>query len=67
MILPLTQSDSTRPVYDAAGKIVSFTQHSEMIVRALNLVHELANSNPLSAMAAFSQFSRKAQEIVRVK
>lgn len=42
MKLPLTQSDSTRPIYQADGKLFSFTEHAQEIIAALNFVHGIA-------------------------
>lgn len=64
--MPWTQRDNISPIYDALGKVVSFTQHGPRIVAAVNLLHELARARPQSAMQAFGEFSRRAADILEI-
>lgn len=43
--LPWRQKDATRPIYDACGKVVSFTIQAPRIVAAMNLINEIATFN----------------------
>lgn len=43
MNLPWKQRDSLSPVYDSAGKLVSFPQNAEFIVKSVNQAGEAAN------------------------
>lgn len=36
---PWTQKTELSPIYDTAGRLVSFTQHAPQIVRAVNFSH----------------------------
>jgi len=43
--LPWSQEDTTRPIFDVNGLVVSFTAHAPRIVAAMNLVNEIAQSD----------------------
>lgn len=42
---PWSQKDSTRPIYDSTGRVVSFTVHAPRIVEAMNLAESIASFN----------------------
>lgn len=67
MKLPLTQSDSTRPIKQADGTLFSFTEHAGEIIAAMNLVWKLSNSTIYPPSPAFDAFSALAKEIVEGK
>ena len=39
---PWAQADSTRPIYDANRRVVSFVANAQRIVAAMNLINEIA-------------------------
>lgn len=67
--LPLTQSDTTRPVYDSNGALVSFTENAQTVVKALNFVWALAEMDcgkmivEGNASHALAMAAKKAKEI----
>lgn len=66
--LPWTQANSTRPIYDCHGKVVSFTERAPQILAAMNLVWEMGawdgDGDDCTVVSLAWKWVRSARDIV---